>query len=123
MFVVPDESSALHDPSEGSLDDPAATQEDEAGHEGQAADDLDGDVGLVLRPIDKLSGVATVCEDVLNEWKAGAGTLEHTLCAITILNVSAVNLDGEEPPVCIGQDMALASRDLLARGVALAPPF
>ena len=118
MFVVADEASAFHDPREGSLDDPAAAQNDEAGHEGQAADDFNGHVGLVLRPVDEFSSVASICEGVLDEWKAGAGTLENTLCAIAILRMAslnncAVNLDGEESPVRIGQDVAFAPCDLL----------
>ena len=123
MFVVSDEASAFHDPSECPFDDPAAAQNDEAGHEGQAADDLYGYVGLVLRPVDEFSSVATVGKDVLDEGEAGAGPLENTLCAIAILNICAVNLDGEESPVCIGQDVALAPGDFLPGIVASAPPF
>ncbi len=54
---------------------------------------------------------------------SGAGRLEHRFAAVAILNAGRVNPDGEEPTIGVGQDMALAALDLLARIVALRSPF
>jgi len=51
------------------------------------------------------------------------GPFEQALCAIAILNIGSVDLDGEQPSICVGQDVALPARDLLACIVALASPF
>jgi hypothetical protein len=63
----------FHDPSEGAFDDPPAAQDHKAGHERQAADNLEGNLGLVLRPGDKPSGVAAIREDGLYEREAATG--------------------------------------------------
>ena len=54
LLVVPDEAAAFHDPCEGTLDDPASADDDEAFHPGHAPDDLEDDVGLVPRPVTSL---------------------------------------------------------------------
>lgn len=123
MFVVTDEAAALEDPGEGSLDDPAPRQHLETLGVDAAADDLEGDVRLVGGPLDEAAGVAAIGEDASDEGVALARALERQLAAITVLNVGAMNADGEEPAIGIGQDVALAPSDLLARIIALFAPF
>jgi hypothetical protein len=60
---------------------------------------------------------------MLDKWKVRAGSLQHALRAVTILNVGGMDLDGQQAAVRVGQDVALASVDLLAGVVALASPF
>ena len=43
--------------------------------------------------------------------------------AITVLDVGGVDANGEEPAVRVGQDVALAPGDLLARVIAFVAPF
>ena len=88
-----------------------------------AADDLKGDVRLVGGPLDEAAGVAAIGEDASDEGVALARALKRQLAAITVLNVGAMNADGEEPAIAIGQDVALAPGDLLARIIALFAPF
>ncbi len=135
MFVVAHEASALHDPSEGALDDPAAADDDEALHPGHASDDLERDVGLVLGPFDEATGISAVREDVLDEREPGAGSFQDALGAVAILNVGGMDLDGEKATVGVGQGEALnatgsrempnalAPVDLLAGVVTFASPF
>ena len=81
------------------------------------------DVGLVPGPFDEAPGIAAVREDMLDKWKAGAGSLQHALRAVTILNVGGMDTDGQQAAVGVGQDMTLAPVDLFTSVVALASPF
>jgi hypothetical protein len=60
---------------------------------------------------------------MFNERVSCPGRLEHRLAAVAILDAGGMDLDGEEPTVGVGQDMALAAFDLLARVIALRSPF
>jgi hypothetical protein len=60
---------------------------------------------------------------MFDEGIPGAGGFQHELAAVAILDVGGMNPDGEEAAVGVGQDMALAAFDLLARVVALRAPF
>jgi hypothetical protein len=97
LLLVSDEASALHDPGECSFDDPASADYDETLHAGHAPDDLKGDMGLVMRPCDQLSGVAAVDEDALDEGEAPPGFSQDTLRPVTVLEVGAVDFDREQP--------------------------
>ena len=117
MFVVAREAATLHDPSEAALDHPASPDYDEAFLPRHATDDLQGDVGLVVRPGNEAPGIAAVRKDGFHERKAGAGAFQHALGAVAILNVGGVDLNRERAAVGVGQDVTLAPMDLLARVV------
>jgi len=68
-------------------------------------------------------GVAAIGEDAGDEGEALAGGLERQLGTVTVLDVSGMDADGEEPTIGVGQDMALATGDLLARIIAFVAPF
>jgi hypothetical protein len=90
---------------------------------GAAADDLEGDVGLVCGPRHEAPGVAAVGEDAGDEGIAPTRALERQLAAIAILDVCGMDADGEKPAVGVGQDVALAPGDLLPGVVAFFAPF
>jgi hypothetical protein len=123
LLVVPDKAATLHDPGESALHDPAPADDDEAFHPGHAADDLKGDMGLVLRPGDQLAGVAAVGEDALDEGEAPPRSLQDTFRPVAVLNVGAVDLDREKPAVGIGQNVPLAPVDAFSSVVAFGTPF
>ena len=123
LLIVASEAAVLHDPGEGSLHDPASRQHLEAFGRGVATDDLQDDVGLVLRPCDEATRVAAIGVGALHEGVSRPRALQDTFTALAILDVGAMDLHGEEASVGIGQDVALASADLLARVVALRAPF
>ena len=88
-----------------------------------AADDLERDVGFVGSPVHEPTGIAAIGEDAGDERKALAGRLERQLAAVAILDIGAVDADGEQPTIGVGQDVALAPGDLLARVIAFFAPF
>ena len=86
-------------------------------------DDLDDDVGLVLGPAHEPPGIAAIGEGTGHEGVACAGSLEHRLAPIAILDVGGMDLYREQPSIGVGQDVALAASDLLACIVTLRSPF
>ena len=80
-------------------------------------------MGLVPRPGDQLAGVAAVCEDALDERKPPPGPLEDALRPVAILNVGAVNFDGEQSAVGVSQNVPLAAVDALSGVIAFGSPF
>ena len=59
--------------------------------------------------------VACIRDDALNEGKAPARLPQQSLRAIPILYAGRMNADREEQAQRVGQDVALAAKDLLAR--------
>ena len=121
--MVAHEAAALHGPGEGALDDPAAAQDDEAGHERHTADGLDCNAGFVFCPGHQPPGVAAVCEDTFDEWETTSGFLQHALATVAVLDIGAVDLDRQQAPIGVGQDVALASMDAFTCIVAFESPF
>jgi len=119
LFVVAREATVLDDPGESALDDPPTAEHLEALSAWLPAHNLDDDMGLVLGPFHQPAGVSAIGESVFDEGVAGTGGLQHGLAAIAILDASGMDLDREQPAVGVGQDMALAPLDLLARVVTL----
>jgi len=87
------------------------------------ADDLQGDVGLIGGPLHKATGIATIGEDAGDQEVALARALERQLATIAVLDVGGMDANGEKPAIRVGQDVALAAGDLLARLIAFSPPF
>ena len=78
---------------------------------------------LLPGPVDQAPGIAAIGEGVLYERISGPGAFQHALGPIAILDVGAVDVDGEQPTIGVGQDVALAPPDLLACVVAPVAPF
>jgi hypothetical protein len=78
---------------------------------------------LVLGPAHEPTRIAAVRVNALDKRKAGSGALQNPFGSVPILNVGPMDLDREKPPIRVGQDVALAPFDLLARVVALRSPF
>lgn len=93
MLIVTDEAAVLEDPGEGPLDHPAPWQHLEAPGVGAAADDLQGDVGLVGGPVNEAAGIAAIGKDTGDKWVALARALERQLAAIAVLNVGTMDTD------------------------------
>lgn len=123
MLVVAYEAAVLENPGEGPLDHPAPRQHLEALGVSAAADDFEDDVGLVGGPLHEPAGIAAIGEDAGDEGVTLARALEQQLAAIAVLNVGGMDANREEPAIGVGQDVALAPGDLLARIIALFAPF
>ena len=80
-------------------------------------------MGPFLGPAYEPTRIAAVRVNVFDKGKARSGALQNAFGSVPVLDVGPVDLDGEKPPVRIGQDVALAPFDLLARVIALRSPF
>jgi hypothetical protein len=69
------------------------------------------------------AGIAAIGEDAGDERVALARSLQRQLAAVAVLDVGTVDADREQPAVGVGQDVAFAPGDLLARVIALVAPF
>jgi hypothetical protein len=108
------------DPGEGTFDDPAFGENDEAMGVG-SLDDLDlprggfGRSAGQLRPL-----IAGVGEDALDEGEEAArAVIEDEPCSVAILHIGGMDDDVQQEAERVDENMALAARDLLARIEAL----
>lgn len=121
------EATALADPGEGTFDDPALGQDDEAVQLG-AFDDFQfprpgpGDNLRHPRPL-----VAAVGIDAFDDGEGAPCLAEHGGGSIAVLNIGGVDDDAQEEAEGIDEDVALAVLDLLARiearRIDRGPPF
>lgn len=123
LLVVASEAPVLHDPGEGSLDDPAPWQNLEALGRGVTTDDLQRDVGFVLCLLDEAARVAAIGVGSLHEGEPRSRALQNSFATVPVLDVGAVDVHGEQPAIGVGQDVALASADLLAGIIAFRAPL
>ena len=98
-------------PSEGSLDDPSHGENLEAPCLIGPLDDLDGSR---RRLSDDRTGITAVANDHLQEGKACRQVLEQPCRAIAILDAGGMDIGLEEKTQGVGEDVALASLDLLS---------
>lgn len=120
--------STAADPGEGTLDDPALWEDDEAMWLG-ALDDLElpgsglRDLGGHGRPL-----VVGIGEDALDVWEAASGApIEDQARAVTVLHIGRMDDDVQEEAEGVDEDVPLAALDFLARVIARrierGPPF
>ena len=124
---VAGQPAVASDPGEGAFDDPSLGQDDEGVQLG-ALDDLDlpsagigHDVG---HPGPLIAGIG---EDLDDRGEAAGGVAQQAPGAVAILNAGAMDDDVQQQAEGVDDDVALATRDFLARVVALridrGPPF
>ena len=118
-FEVASETTIAADPCECSLDNPSFRQDDEAVKVGSFDDfDLPGaSRGYRLRHLWPL--VSGAGEYPFDERKAPPDAPQQITCAITVLNIGRQDVHTEQKAERVDEDVALATRDLLARIEAL----
>jgi len=126
---IPCETTAAADPGDRSLDDPSLRYDREADCGVGPLDDVDHP-GAGSR---SGSGcfwtlIAAVGKDAFDEWEQAAGAcVEDQRDAVAVLDAGGMNGDAQQQAERVDQDMPLATRNLLARVVALRierrPPF
>jgi len=125
---VSGQASVAADPGQGPLDDPAFRQDDEAMEIG-SLDDFElprtgpGDGGLGLGAL-----IAAIGEDALDEGEqTPRAAVEDLPDAVAILDRGGMDDDLQQEADCIDENVALATRRLLARvearRVERGPPF
>src|SRR5213082_1284852 len=120
-LVVLAEPAILPQPSEGTLDHPAARENLEPLV--CAEDDGEEPVAKLRRPPDQLAGVAAVCPDDLQPREKAPQLRQHQPGADPVLDRGAVHHHGEQKARGIDYDVPLAALDFLARVVPTEPPF
>jgi hypothetical protein len=123
--------TAATDPRQGSFHDPSLREHDKA-MPVTAADDLENPRARAGHRILHLSAlVARVSDDPLQKGKAPSRLPQQSLGPIPVLHAGGMHADGQEKTERVGQDVALAASDLLARiipgrverGPPLTPPL
>jgi len=109
-FEISCEAAVDGQPSEGSLDDPAFGKNHEAPCMIGPLDDLDGSR---RRFADHCAGITAVADDHLQERKARRQFVEQPSRTIAILDAGGMDIGLEEKAQNVGEDVALASLDLL----------
>lgn len=113
-FVVADEASPSHHPSEGLLDDPSSRQNFEALLAVDAAHHFDDEVEIGGLVHELAAIINAVSEQVLDPRPSFANGLQHRLCAGTIGDTDRREVYQQQPAIGVDGDMALAADDLLA---------
>src|SRR5665213_43926 len=115
-FEVLGQPSAAIEPSKGTLDHPAARQNLEAFGGIATSDDLDGPAAeLGERVLEFFSGVTAIGEDMAQPRIELADRRQNSHGTIAVLNVGGMNQQSDKIALRVGDDMALAPLDLLAR--------
>ena len=115
---VSGETTVAADPSDGALGDPTLWQHDEF-VDVAAADDFDlppagaGDGSGHLRPL-----IARVADNALDAWEQPARLTQQRFGPVPVLHAGGMHDHREQHAVGVGQQVALAAGDLLARVVA-----
>ena len=117
-LVVTREPPVAADPSQRPFHNPTLWQHDKAmaitaAHnlEGPCSCSRDGSLHLPAL-------VPCICDDALDEGKGPPGLPQQALGSVSILHAGRVDGDGQEEPKRVGQNVALAPCDLLARVIA-----
>ena len=115
---VAGEASVAADPSDRSLDNPPLGQHDEAVPVG-SLDDLERpDAGAGQRGAHPRSLVAGIADDALDEGEQLADLAQQGFGAVAVLHIRWMHDHAEQQAERVGQQVALAPEDLLARVVA-----
>ena len=119
MLEVLGQTSISVEPSQGSLDDPAAGDDFEALGGVGSLDDLDGPLSdTAQRAPEFVSGIAAVGEQVTQPGETRDDSDEHERRSVAVLDVGSVDHGVDQIALSIGEDVALAALDLLARIIA-----
>ena len=117
-LVVTGEPTTAADPGQRPLNNPPLREDDKpvpvtAAHDLELPGAGSGDDGLHLATL-----IACIRDDALQKRKAPARLPQQSFCAIPILYAGRMNTDRQQQAERIGQDVALAAKDLLARVIA-----
>ena len=106
-------------PSKGPFNHPASRQDLEAFGSVASSDDFDHPFAAALEgPSQLVSSIAAVRKDMAQPWKTETGGLQHCGRAIAVLHIGALDEDHQQQSERVGQNVALAAFNLLARIIA-----
>ena len=122
VLVVLAEAATLAEPGEGSLDDPALGQGDEATRVVRALDDLQFPAGPLTHPVDELAGVPIVGPEPLETGQLPQQGCEQQPGAVAVVDVGGVHPQAVDQSQGIDDKVALAPLNLLASVIPARPP-
>jgi hypothetical protein len=114
-LVVTSQPPVSADPGQRPLDNPTLWQHDKAVLVAAAHDLERPCAGPSQSGFHLAALVACITDDALDEREGAARLLQESLCTIAILYAGGMNAHGQEQAQRVGQDVALATCDLLAR--------
>ena len=123
FLVILAETTKLHQPTESALDHPSARQHHKAFDIIGSFHDLQHPTSKSRHPSNKLTGVPAVSPDEPKTRERSQQLLQDQLGAVSILDTGAVHDHSQQQSQRIYRNMAFAPFDLLARIVAIVPPF
>jgi hypothetical protein len=122
LLVVLGEAAPSSEPSEGSFNDPAAWQDDEAGP-GDAAHDDERQAEQEAGEQDRDPVVDAVGEHRSEPAVQRLDPAQQAPRAVGVLDVGGVDDDSQQQTGGVDRDVAFAAPDLLAGIIAARPPF
>ena len=122
-FIIFAQSTTPPQPAKGALHDPSARQHLKVVAVRRTLDDLQKPASEGACPLHKLSSITPISPNQLEPRKSPHQFRKHQLGPVSVLDVRSMDDNSQKQSQCVYDDMALASRDLLARIVATRPPF
>ena len=122
-FVVLAQPTAASQPCQCSFDDPSSWQHLEMMAVSRTPHNLQYPARCGQHPINQLTGVTSVRPYQLQVRKPSYQLIDDQLCAISVLDVSRMNHDGQQQPYGVHDDVTLAPHHLLTSIIATRPPF
>ncbi len=125
-LVIAHEAAGFHEPAKGALHHPALRQQLKSFRLVATFDDFERQAGVpeegshLLHPGFQFSLIAAVRVDQPHAQKQMAEQTEQDLGSVPVLHAGGADVDAQEQPLGIGQDMAFASFDFLPRIVTAA---
>ena len=117
------ETAVSVEPCEGPFNDPPSGQDFEALYGIGSPDDFDLPcAALAERGAEFVARITAICKDMPEPWEAVADSVKHIGRTVTILDFSGVDQGVDQIALGVGEDVALASLDLLARVIASGSP-
>lgn len=126
VFVVLAETTMASEPAERTLNDPTPRKNLEAFDVVGSFDNLHSEpvaLAQTADPFQKLASISTVCPDEPQSQECVPDQGQDELGPVAVLSVGRMDNGDQHEPEDIYEQMALAPIDLLARIVAMRPPF
>src|SRR5215831_3763918 len=121
-FEVSGEAAASAEPGKGAFDNPAPRQELKAFDPEWPLDDVDCPRPAMGECVSKLfAAIDPVGKDMPQLGKALSETLQQGDCAMDILDIGGMDVNGQQQAIGIGDDVPLAAIDTFARVKAARP--
>ena len=122
-FVIFAQPTTPTQPCKCAFHDPSAWQHFKMVDVRRTLDNLQKPTTECISPFYQLSCIAAISPDQLESRKSPHKLRKHKLGPVSVLDIRTMDDNGQKQSQSVYDDMALASRDLLACIVSMRPPF